>query len=119
MFMITMYPGGSSLFGAFPIMFFAVFALAFLIIAGSIIQNMRQRHKDDHAPRRTAQVTVVAKRTHVWGDHSHTDYYVTFQLETGDRLELEVPDSRFGYLVEGDNGILTSQGSRFLSFERT
>jgi hypothetical protein len=116
--MITMHPGGFGFFGAFPILFFAVFALVFIIIVGSVVQSMKQKHRDDNAPRRVADVTVVARRTHVWGDHSHTDYYVTFQLETGDRLELKVPHNRFGYLVEGDKGKLTSQGSRFVSFER-
>ena len=65
----------------------------------------------------TAPAQVVAKRTHVWGDHSRTDYYATFQFASGDRLELEVPHDRFGYLVEGDNGSLTFQGTRFLGFE--
>ncbi len=116
--MITMQPEGFVLFGAFPVLFFVVFALVFCIIAGYWIQNWKQRHRDDNAPRRVSEATVVAKRTHVWGDHSHTDYYVTFEFDAGGRLELEVPDNRFGYLVEGDRGNLTSQGSRFVSFER-
>ena len=64
------------------------------------------------------EATVVTKRTHVWGDHSHTNYYVTFQVPSGDRMELEIQDNEFGYLVEGDRGRLTFQGSRFLGFER-
>ena len=116
--MITMHPGGFGFFGAFPIMFFGVFALAVFIIGGTILQNIRQKHRDDNAPRRVETVTVVARRTHVWGDHSHTDYYATFQFESGARLELEVPHNQFGYLVEGDHGKLTFQGSRFVSFER-
>jgi hypothetical protein len=34
-------------------------------------------------------------------------------------MELEIPHSQFGYLVEGDQGQLTFQGTRFLNFERT
>jgi hypothetical protein len=116
--MITMHPGGFGFFGAFPILFFAVFALVFIIIVGSIVQNFKQKHKDDKSPRITGEATVVTKRTHVWGDHSHTDYYATFQFESGDRLELEVPHTHFGYLVEGDKGKLTFQGTRFLEFQR-
>ena len=103
----------------FPIFFLLVFGLAFGIIAGAIVQNSKKNRKNNASPRVTSEATVVTKRTHVWGDHSHTDYYVTFQFESGDRLELEIPHSQFGYLVEGDRGKLTFQGTRFLSFERT
>ena len=64
------------------------------------------------------QQAVVTKRTHVWGDHSRTTYFATFQFESGDRLELEIPRDRFGYLVEGDRGKLHFQGTRFLDFQR-
>ena len=41
-----------------------------------------------------------------------------FQVESGDRMELTVSGSDYGYLVEGDHGKLTFQGTRFLGFER-
>mgnify|MGYP000784206328 FL=1 len=47
-----------------------------------------------------------------------TTYYVTFQVESGDRMELSVDDSEYGMLVEGDEGKLTFQGSRYLGFEQ-
>ena len=112
------HPGSFGLFGIFPILSFLMFALVFCIIAGTVVQNFRQRHKDDNSPRITSKAEVVTKRTHVWGDHSRTDYYATFQFESGDRLELEIPRDRFGYLVEGDKGKLTFQGTRYLGFER-
>ena len=49
---------------------------------------------------------------------SSTWYYATFQVESGDRMELGIPDRDYGYLVEGDRGSLTFQGTRFLSFNR-
>ena len=106
-------------FNLFPIFFLLVFGLVFGIIVGSIVQNSKKNRKNNSSPRVTAEATVVTKRTHVWGDHSRTDYYVTFQFPSGDRMELEVPHSQFGYLVEGDKGQLTFQGTRFLNFERT
>lgn len=116
--MITTHSGfGFS--GIFTITFFVGVTLAFIIIAVSVIQNIRQKNKNNNSPKLTTEATVVAKRTHVWGDHSHTDYYVTFQFPSGDRMELEIPYSQFGYLVEGDKGQLTFQGTRFLNFERT
>ena len=44
---------------------------------------------------------------------------VTFEFESGDRLELHVASNEYGYLVEGDMGKLTFQGTRYKNFERT
>ena len=103
----------------FPITFLATFGLVFGTIVSTMIKNGKLNRKNDNAPRLTCEATVVTKRTKVWGDHSRTTYYATFQFESGDRLELHVPSSQFGYLVEGDRGNLTFQGTRFLGFERT
>lgn len=43
---------------------------------------------------------------------SYTTYYVTFEVESGDRIELIVPDREYGLMVEGD------QGTRYISFDR-
>ena len=51
------------------------------------------------------------------GTH-HTSYYATFEVESGDRLELQVSDYEYGQLAEGDRGKLTFQRKRFLKFER-
>ena len=101
-----------------PILFLAVFGLAFGTIISTLIKNGKQNRKNNAAPRLSSDATVVTKRTHVWGDHSRTTYFATFQFESGDRLELEIPRDRFGYLVEGDSGKLHFQGTRFLDFER-
>ena len=77
--------------------------------------------------------TVVTKRTQVTqqqhanagdptGAHgfsttTSTSYYVTFQVESGDRMELPVSGREYGMLAEGDIGKLTFQGTRYLSFE--
>ena len=96
-----------------------VFGLAFGIIIASLVKGAKQNRTNNNSPQLTTEATIVTKRTHVWGDHSRSDYYVTFQFESGDRLELEIPDNQFGYLVEGDKGKLTFQGTRYINFERT
>lgn len=48
----------------------------------------------------------------------HTTYYVTFQVESGDRMELCLSGEEYGMLVEGDRGNLTFQGTRYVGFER-
>ena len=49
---------------------------------------------------------------------TYTDYFVTFELENGKRMELGVKDADFGMLAEGDQGRLSWQGTRYLGFER-
>jgi len=106
------------IFSLFPIFSALIFILVAVIIVTTLVQNSRKNRQNNNSPRLTSEATVVTKRTHVWGDHSRTDYYITFQFESGDRLELEIPHNQFGYLVEGDSGKLTFQGTRFLEFER-
>ena len=116
-------------FGLFGIMFTLVFTLVigtFIVIA---VKGIGQWNKNNHSPRLTVPATIVAKRTNVFrhrhgganGHHHHhtsTTYYVTFQVESGDRMELHMTGSEYGLLIEGDKGKLTFQGTRYLGFER-
>ena len=102
----------------FPILFIGMFGLVFGMIVSTLVKNSKQERKNDASPRLTSDATVVTKRTHVRGDHAHTTYFATFQFESGDRLELQIPHQQFGYLVEGDSGRLHFQGTRFLDFQR-
>ena len=107
------------MFNVFPMIFFVIFCFVFGTILSTAVKGAKQNHVNNNSPRITSEATVVTKRTKVWGDHSRTVYFATFQFESGDRLELEIPHNQFGYLVEGDKGKLTFQGNRFMSFERT
>lgn len=106
------------IFNIFRILFLVMFGIAFGTVISTMIKNGKLNRKNDNSPRLTCEATVVTKRTKVWGDHSRTTYYATFQFESGDRLELEIPHNQFGYLVEGDKGKLSFQGTRYLNFER-
>lgn len=107
-----------SMFSLFPLIFGVMFLFVLGIIVSTFVKNARQERSNNLSPKLTVEATVVAKRIHVWGDHSRTNYYATFQVTSGDRMELEVPNSQYGYLVENDHGMLTFQGTRFLIFER-
>ena len=50
--------------------------------------------------------------------HHSTTYYITFEVESGDRFELQVPEYEYGLMIVGDTGELFFQGTRFLSFTR-
>ena len=52
------------------------------------------------------------------GSSTYTRYFVTFELENGGRVELGVKDSEYGMLAEGDQGLLTYQGTRYIGFEQ-
>lgn len=43
---------------------------------------------------------------------------MTFQVESGDRMEFHVSGEEYGLLIEGDFGDLSFQGTRYLSFVR-
>ena len=78
----------------------------------------------------TAEAKVVSKRmpvavlAHLHGNddmmhsYNYSKYFVTFEFESGDRVEMPVDGSEYGLLVEGDTGKLTFQGTRYLGFSR-
>ena len=123
-------PGFGGGFGAFGALFFIAFILILGMVIVSFAKGIGQWNKNNHSPRLSVAATVVSKRTdvihhhhhtseaHLHHTHSSTDYYVTFQVESGDRMELHVPNTEYGYMVEGDHGTLSFQGTRFLGFER-
>lgn len=106
------------MFTVFPVIFVVVFLFILAIFISTFVKSARQERNNHHSPKLTVEATIVTKRIHVWGDHSRTNYYATFQVASGDRMELEVPNGQYGYLVENDTGMLTFQGTRFISFER-
>ena len=116
-------------FDMFSIMFSIVFIIVIGMFVVTAIKGIGQWNKNNNSPRLTVPATVVAKRTNVShhnhaGTNSHhhhstsTTYYVTFQVESGDRMELHLSGHEFGMLVEGDKGKLSFQGTRYLGFER-
>ena len=116
-------------FDMFSIMFSIIFIIVIGMFVVTAIKGIGQWNKNNNSPRLTVPATVVAKRTNVShhnhagtnGHHHHstsTTYYVTFQVESGDRMELHLSGHEFGMLVEGDKGKLSFQGTRYLGFER-
>lgn len=121
-------------FGMFSSMFGIVYLLVIAMIFIVIIRNISIWHRNNHSPKLSVVATVVSKRTHIsrhrhgvagdmtgaHGFHSSTStkYYATFQVESGDRMELQLQGHEYGMLIEGDRGTLTFQGTRYLGFER-
>lgn len=69
-------------------MFFIVFG----VIAFSIIKRTLQWSKNNNEPLLTVPAKVVTKRSNTNGgsgnSNAHTSYYVTFEVQSGVRLEI-------------------------------
>lgn len=113
-------------FGLFEVIFFLMFAAFFVMFILTMVRGAKQWHTNNNSPRLTVEARIVSKRadttvhhnssTHA--SHHSTTYYVTFEVESGDRIELNVNGGEYGMLAEGDRGKLTLQGTRFLGFDR-
>lgn len=105
----------------FPIMFMVVFVIVigtFVVVA---VKGVAEWGRNNASPRLSSQATVVAKREQHYSHNNGgggTTYYATFEFESGDRMELRLPNRDAGLLAEGDRGMLHFQGTRFLGFDR-
>ncbi|NBD26002.1 DUF2500 family protein [Paenibacillus sp. T1] len=116
------------MFTIVPIIVTVGFILVFGLIIFAIVKGIVQWSSNNKKPVLTVDARIVAKRTDVGssmtnGDQlssrSRTDYFVTFEVESGDRMEFEVSGQAYGMLVEGDDGRLTFQGTRYQGFQRS
>lgn len=121
-------PMDNFMFSAMPVLFLIVFVIVIGFFIFTAVSGVKQWHRNNNSPRLTVMARVVNKRTRVGHhgggtdihDHGHTytHYYITFEVASGDRMELQVTGEESGLMVEGDQGQLTFQGTRFLGFER-
>lgn len=115
-------PGFDVTFSIMQVIMLLVFVLVLGSIIVTLIRGVGEWNKNNQSPKLTVPATVVAKRSDVHRGietmHTFTSYYVTFQVESGDRMEFEVSDMEYGMLAEGDSGELTFQGTRYLNFQR-
>jgi len=130
---------GFSTFGSFndamftivPIFIGIVFVIVIGLIIYRLVQSADRWRRNNASPILTVDATIVTKRADVQSYHhaaamsnaapasyTTTQYYVTFEVPSGDRMELNVSDAEFGMLAEQDQGKLTFQGTRYLGFER-
>lgn len=112
--------------------FVAIFIIALIVIIliTNLIKVIRTWNYNNSQPRLTVNAKVVARRenvsTHTQYNknnmssvNSKTSYFLTFEVESGDRIEFKVKSNEYAMIAEQDRGKLTFQGSRYLKFERT
>ena len=125
------FEGAGVMFAIVPV----IVGIGFIVILGLIIfrvvQGAQQWKRNNESPVLTVDAKIVTKRSDVsYHYHSNinnntmdtayssTDYYVTFEVQSGDRMEFHVRGDEYGILAQGDAGKLTFQGTRYLGFTR-
>lgn len=112
------FSGGFSIFN---LMFVIVPLIIFGAIAFMVIKGVSTWMSNNASPVREEEVTVIGKRIQVWGGSNNTSastsYYITFELKSGERIELGVKGAAYGACKEGETGRLTFQGTRFKGFQ--
>lgn len=123
-----MFGAPDHLFSVMSVVFPLLFVIVFGIIVFSIVRGIVGWSYNNKQPVLTVNSRIVSKRADVkhhnhnnngnMNHYTNTTYYVTFEVESGDRLELKMSGREYGMLAERDKGRLTFQGSRYLGFER-
>ena len=83
----------------FPVIFTVMFVGIFIMFIVTAVRGIGRWHKNNNSPRLTVDATIVSKRmdvTHHHNSTTHTNssstwYYATFQVASGDRMELSIP----------------------------
>lgn len=111
-----------------PIFVAIIFIIVISMFIIAAIKGVKQWNYNNDQPILTVEAKVVSKRTNVsrhhnnsnnnMHSHTSTTYYATFQVESGDRIELMLSGKEFGQLAESDSGKLTFQGTRYKGFQR-
>ncbi|MCL1914738.1 MAG: DUF2500 domain-containing protein [Eubacteriaceae bacterium] len=112
-----------------------IVVVGFLFVFGSIIASAIkagiERNNNNQSPIFVVDALVVSKRmSAIRGNIHHNSgfssyhspsvftYLATFEVESGDRMELEIPEKEYGLIAEHDFGRLTFQGTKYIKFER-
>ncbi|MDF3001054.1 MAG: Conserved domain protein histidine-rich [Bacillota bacterium] len=122
---------GGIMFSIMPLFIAVIFFIVIGIIILAAVRGAKEWKSNNESPVLTVEAVMVTKRADVHHFHNNggtdnightstsTTYYATFQVPSGDRMELRVDSREYGMLVEGDAGKLTFQGTRYQGFERT
>lgn len=97
-----------------------IFLFVTVIVLFTLYKIISTIIKDKNSPIESIHAKIVSKRTNTsnFNNDITTWYYVTFEFNLKERKEFQVNAQDYGILVEGDEGVLTYQGTSFKSFER-
>ncbi len=105
-----------------------VFVIVIAMFVFNAVKGVAEWSNNNAQPTLIVPARIVNKRLQVTHHHhrpndsthhaSATQYYATFELENGTRLEFQISGRESGLLAEGDAGELTHQGTRYHGFRR-
>ena len=132
--------GIETFFKILPYIFAAVFILFFTGIVIAIAKNISRLKANMKTHALTVSAVVISKRigteedgasmegarpdetAHGSVESAHASgleyFYVTFQTESGERMEFRVRGDEYDMLTEGSRGRLTFQGLEYRSFKK-
>ena len=120
----------------FSVITTVIVGLVFVFVLYKIIKTVIS---NNNSPIETRKAKVISKRTdlrniggyqnnvNTYGrvnvgyntmNNVNTFYYATFEFDNKERREFSIGQAKYGLLAEGDEGMLTYQGTRFKSFDR-
>ncbi|UPK46967.1 MULTISPECIES: DUF2500 domain-containing protein [Paenibacillus] len=114
----------SWMFDFFGTVFPVVFVLIIGIVLLSVGKEVWRWGRNNSEPLLTVPSRITSRRMQMSQSHSEpgstarTIYYITFEVESGDRLEFKVNGDEYGLCAEGDEGRLSFKGTRYVGFER-
>ena len=113
------------MFESMMFIMFIFIAILSIYLIYLIYKNIMQWTKNNASAILSIPAMVVSKHMDIHDypqengpSYTTTNYFVTFELENGRRVEFKVKSKESRVLVERDVGILTYQGTRFLGFNR-
>lgn len=76
--------------------------------------------KNNKAPQITVPVVLIKKIVRSYYDQTtkswDEDYFAKFEFDSGDQREFQISHSAYRHMNEGDYGMLTFKGTRYLAF---
>lgn len=96
------------MFSFVPLFIMIIFIVVISMFIITAVKGVKQWSYNNAQPVLTVDVEIVSKRINVshhhHNDNSHThhhsstSYYVTFQVDSGDRMEFRVPGNEYGLI---------------------
>lgn len=114
---------GAAEISIFSILFRLICVLGVGIVIAKCIGHCLQWNHNQQSPKVTVYAAVASKRTSIIylseTDHHHTsrNYFVSFEVANGDQMEFRVSGPEYRMMTEGNEGMLSFQGTRYLEFE--
>ena len=112
----------SYIYGFIPLPLFALLVIAALflltVFSLGLFDILLRRLHGRQCPKQTAHAVVEKKSTCDPGDTNGVlMHFVTFLLDSQERVELHLREEQFDALEVGDEGMLTRQGRELIGFE--